>query len=248
MSSIFHILNGDALLDRFPDEIPGERIVLRECLMDGNVTGKTEQEFYQNRAHFISSLDEHFTMDEYYERSVSEFEKISAIPDGSEVNLWFEDDLFCQINLWFAVHRILNSITRGTLFLVRPVKQTRFGFSAYDKSGLVELLAHKIPITSPEVIAGLWEAYKENDLEKMKEISSTVSSTFGFICEAVSNHERRIPQNGDPGYPSKLLLQIKSELGTESFGPVFLEFNKRTPEFGYGDLQVKRLFDSLTKN
>lgn len=30
-----HVLNGDALLERFPDALPGERLVFRECLIEG---------------------------------------------------------------------------------------------------------------------------------------------------------------------------------------------------------------------
>jgi len=35
------------------------------------------------------------------------------------------------------------------------------------------------------------------------------------------------------------------ELETQDFGPVFREFTKRESIYGYGDLQVKRLFDEL---
>ena len=38
-SSTVHILNGDALLDRFPFGIEGEKIIMRECLIDGNIKG-----------------------------------------------------------------------------------------------------------------------------------------------------------------------------------------------------------------
>jgi len=35
----YHILNGDALKEQFPDRIKGKIIIARECLVDGNVTG-----------------------------------------------------------------------------------------------------------------------------------------------------------------------------------------------------------------
>jgi hypothetical protein len=37
---VYHILNGDALQERFPQEIMGEKIITRECLMDANLKGK----------------------------------------------------------------------------------------------------------------------------------------------------------------------------------------------------------------
>lgn len=35
----FHILNGDALKSQFPEQILGEKIIARECLVDGSVEG-----------------------------------------------------------------------------------------------------------------------------------------------------------------------------------------------------------------
>ena len=34
LNKTFHILNGDALMEQFPSEISGDKIVLRECFGD----------------------------------------------------------------------------------------------------------------------------------------------------------------------------------------------------------------------
>jgi hypothetical protein len=44
----YHILNGDALKGQFPSEIPGQLIVARECLVDGDVSGESLSEFFRN--------------------------------------------------------------------------------------------------------------------------------------------------------------------------------------------------------
>ena len=56
MSNPIHILNGDCLLEQFPEEIMGSRIVCRECLVDGDVQGSDLEEFFRIRAEFISNL------------------------------------------------------------------------------------------------------------------------------------------------------------------------------------------------
>jgi hypothetical protein len=38
------------------------------------------------------------------------------------------------------------------------------------------------------------------------------------------------------------------DLETDEFGPVFKEFNKRESIYGFGDLQVKRIFDEIKNN
>jgi hypothetical protein len=34
-SPVIHILNGDALGDQFPKDLPGEILIFRECLIEG---------------------------------------------------------------------------------------------------------------------------------------------------------------------------------------------------------------------
>ena len=97
MRKQIHILNGDSLKEQFPDELQGELIVARECLADGNVEGKNLDDLYKTKAQFIRKYYGDFTPDNYYKKTVSEFEKIQTIPPDSDINLWFEDVLFCQV-------------------------------------------------------------------------------------------------------------------------------------------------------
>lgn len=48
---IYNILNGDALAYSFPDtKIEGDVIVVREGLIDGDLSGDNLQDFWQSRA------------------------------------------------------------------------------------------------------------------------------------------------------------------------------------------------------
>lgn len=96
MRKQFHILNGDSLKEILPANIQGEMIVARECLIDGNVEGKSLDDFFATRAKFISDNYEGSSKQDYYNKTVIEFQKIQAIPQESEINLWFEDDLFVR--------------------------------------------------------------------------------------------------------------------------------------------------------
>lgn len=42
MTKQYHILNGTALKEQFPKQIPGERIIAKECMVDGSVNGNDE--------------------------------------------------------------------------------------------------------------------------------------------------------------------------------------------------------------
>ncbi|MEL7006475.1 MAG: hypothetical protein AAFN93_27690 [Bacteroidota bacterium] len=89
MSDInYHVLNGDALKAHFPDLIAGQKIVCRECLVEGDVHGEGLDVLFDVRAKYLSGTYDALEAD--YEGNVaSEFRKIMAI-ENSEINLWFE--------------------------------------------------------------------------------------------------------------------------------------------------------------
>jgi hypothetical protein len=90
-----HILNGDALVDRFAAaNIQGTYIIVREALIDGPVYAKTLADFWELRAGYFSADNNAH----YYEVIVSEFEKLKQVNKDDAIHLWFEDDLFCQVN------------------------------------------------------------------------------------------------------------------------------------------------------
>ena len=96
-------------------------------------------------------------------------------------------------------------------------------------------------------LATLWRSYQTNDHTAMLDTASELAH-LPFILDAVRAHVGRVPQNGRPGRPAQVLEEIISELGSENFGPVFREFCLRVPIYGFGDVQVKRLFDRIVQD
>ena len=116
----YHILNGDALRERFPKDLPGTVIVARECLVDGPVSADNLHDLFQLRARFIAENYGDYQAKEYEHDVVREFEKMIKIPTRASVHLWFEDDLFCQVNCWFVAHLLHEHVPNCQVFLVRP--------------------------------------------------------------------------------------------------------------------------------
>jgi hypothetical protein len=248
MRKQYHILNGDSLKEQFPESIQGEFIVARECLVDGSVKGNSLTDFFKTRAEFISSNYDGYNEQDYFEKTVPEFQEMQNIPDNVDINLWFEDDLFCQVNFWFVINLLSKSHQNNQIFLIRPKSHSQYGFGGLNKSELISIYKNRLELTELDKLASLWESYQINDTEKLIKTSRQLKNTYPFIFTAVEAHIERIPTNGNMGRPSQSLLQIMDELETEEFGPVFREFNRRENIYGFGDLQVKRLFDKIMNN
>ncbi|PQB05241.1 DUF1835 domain-containing protein [Aureitalea marina] len=248
MSKTYHVLNGDALKDRFPAEIEGSIIVARECLVDGDVSGDNLQAFYKNRAHFITQAYGDYSKEEYTQDTVSEFEKIRTLPEGSKVYLWFEDDLFCQVNFWFVCFLLSANPNITTAQLVRPKLHTQYGFAGLSNTQLIEIHKEPVELDNLDAIALLWTHYQSGDQDKLLAVGRSLNANYPFILRAVQAHLERIPSDDDPGRPMRTLANIMTDLNAEDFGSVFQEFNKRESIYGFGDLQVKRMYDKRVRS
>lgn len=248
MNNAFHILNGDALAELFPSHLSGEIIVARECLIEGSLDGDDLETFFSNRARFIGELDPDTLEKDYYRKSKEEFKKILDIPENSSIFLWFEDDLFCQANLWFVIWLIEKYLLNYRLFLVRPDTDLEYGFASLDEAGLMEVYEDRLPILNLSVLSNLWTYYKQGDKVELVGLSFELSANFPFITKAVEAHIARLPHGSDPGRPIRVIREIIEDLNTKEFVPVFKEFLRREPVFGYGDLLFKRIFDQVIEN
>lgn len=241
---IYHILNGDSLAYTFKETtLEGEKIVCRECLIEGGLGGKTLEEFFLTRANFLSPQD----TDQYYRGSVNEFKKILNLPEGSDICLWFEDDLFCQINLWFIIHLLKASQRIYRVFPEIPAGEDHWkGFGLSDAALLEKAWQQKKLLSESDIALGraLWEAYKNNDRGKLHELSMTPSSCFLQLPAVVKAHLDRVPDDGGPGRPEKTIRSIMNDQPLK-FSDVFPHFCKHEGIYGFGDDQLKPIYDKV---
>ncbi|GLU54614.1 DUF1835 domain-containing protein [Dyadobacter frigoris] len=242
----FHILNGDALLDNFPSELlTGEIIIARECLIDGPVGGATPEQFWETRAGFIQETYGE-EKEAYFEEVVTEFEKIKAIPANSEVNFWFEDDLFCQVNFWFCVSLLMPVAHAIKVFVIKPPlidQQPDWrGFGPMDRHTLAEAYLNKQELSPADLslLANLWDAYKNDNREKFGELVLVKSENFPFLNQVIQAQLDRKDNR-----PENVLKQIMTEKETTDFKTIFQEFGKREGIYGFGDWQVEKLLEKI---
>lgn len=237
-----HILNGDALAACLPPDLPGLRLPTRECLVEGPVGGDSLAALLAGRARYLATAYPD-TPEAHYEETVAPvFRQMEALPAGATIHLWFEDDLFCQVNLWCVAHLLLTAQPGRPLWLVRPAAHTPYSFARLSGEGLRAAYAARIVL--PVGIAALWPAYQAGDMEALRAAAAALPADFAFVGAAVQAHIERLPVGDEPGRPIKALRRIMARLGTEAFGPVFQAFCEEEAIYGFGDLQVYRLWQA----
>jgi len=245
---IYHILNGDSLAEQLRETgVEGEFIVCRECLIEGPVLFDDLEDFWSGRAEFISATHQGGRED-YFEIVVSEMEKIMALPDGAEVCLWFEHDLFCQANMWFVMSLLEQQELE--IYRIFPVinkeEDTWKGFGISDHFMLEQAFREKIKMTPVDIALGkaLWQAYSTNDLAQLAILSQTPSEAFKYLPEVCQAHIDRFPMDGALGRPHQTIKQLL-EKSNGDFNALMSDFFVREGIYGFGDVQIKHMLDEL---
>jgi hypothetical protein len=238
-----HILNGDTLAQKF--NLDGKIIVCRECLIDGPVKAEDLDNFWNMRATYLSGS--HKDNQQFYINKVkSELQTLLNLPENDSVNLWFEHDLFCQVNMWFVTHLLLKNPPRK-IFRVMPLPQPNVwrGFGMIDTNGISSCFEQRVLLSAQELqlAATLWKAFKDNDFRSLLELSKQTPRSFPYLKEICEAHIERFKENNS-GRPQSRLKQILKS-GKTDFPSIFQEFNKTEGIYGFGDLQVQAMLESL---
>lgn len=242
-----HVLNGDSLLHQFPESVDGERLVMRECLIEGPVNGPSLDTFYKDRIAFLK-FEYKATEKAYQTGTIEEFEKLAELADGDEINLWFEQDLFCQTNLWFLCAYLILYKKSNPLYLIMPRTFSSYGFGALHSDELRALYDQRKPFLHLKEFAALWEFYRFGKTKDLWELTLNLSNDYSFLKETVQAHLDRIRIKDSLGRPTESLIRIIKDLNTTEFGPVFKEFCSREGIYGYGDTQVKNFYNEIIEN
>ncbi len=244
---IYHILNGDALADKFPiAEIPGQIIVIREAFIEGPLSIKFSKEFWEKRADFVAATYD-AEVGEYATQFLSQLKLMDDIQQEDEVYLWFEDDLFCQTNMWFAV-KYISSKVEVKFYRVFPMEDKMHwsGFGRADMNELMNCFDESKVLDGNDIALSnsIWNAYVENDEEKLKSLSLIVSKGFRFLPEVISAHLERTSKDGGYGRPQQTLIDILNQ-GKTNFYEICDAFWAKNAIYGFGDLQVLNMLKGM---
>ena len=236
----YHILNGDALKEQFPSSIDGNIIILREILIEGPIQNEN---FFEARSKFICDTYG-VSEEEYNTKSKNELLKIKTIPNDSEVHLWFEDDLFCQCNLWYVISALIEKAKDLKIYLIRPDSNSWYGFGAMDQDRLKQSYVERTPLNESHIVAfsQLWDLYIEKEKSIPTKIIQELTSIIPRMNEVIKAHTERLKPNNRPLESLKKILESGKDI---DFKTAFKTFTEVEGIYGYGDSSVKRMYDQL---
>ena len=243
---MLHIHNGDSTADIAKlTTLPGEHFAFREALIEGPAPASLDNtEWRRVRARHLS---ESYGLErEQCERELAEQENtLATFAEHEEIVLWFEHDLFCQLNLIYLLDRFgQQSLGKTKLSLICigefSGKENFRGLGELDASELASLFPGRRPVTQQqlELAASAWQAFRSNDPTGIQNLLQTDTSALPFLAVALKGHLRRFPstRNGLGSIEQKSLELVGS--GLKNFIDLFRRFGDAEPVYGLGDAQL----------
>lgn len=251
--SQLHILNGDSskhCLDAL--HISGDVAVWREMLSDGPVVESVASEaFWATRALFFETTSS-VSAAKYFQLTRDEFSKITAFNQFDETVLWFEYDLFCQINLMALcsfLHRHRQQNSRISLICVGNSQQSEqlLGLGEFPEDELRIAYENRIELTAADLqfADDIWQLYCQPDPADLAKKINIPHPTFNYLRDAFAAHFHRFPGkfNGLNSIENKILTLLFNE--PKSANQIVGELLRWQTWFGFGDLQYFAYLDQL---
>ncbi|PHQ57152.1 MAG: hypothetical protein COC16_01870 [Lutibacter sp.] len=247
MNKTLHILNGDRSKIIFEKSgIMGDVVVWREMLCEGPLTKDVgSDEFWMRRYTYFENEIGINRLD-YYDKSISEIVKLEDVSNYKDIVLWFEFDLFCQVNLLAVCAYLLNNyVKKSTYHLVCTGsingKEELQSLSDFTPAEFNMLFEKKIVLSksSLQFAKESWNLYVENSIDKLKCFDFNQNSKFPYLKLTIDQHLERFPsENGLNQIENKMLEIIDSGVSTKNnIVKELLVWQKKYTVYGFGDLQ-----------
>lgn len=253
MSSQLHITNGDIFTKRLRSlKLEGEIITWREMLCEGRTeTNVGSESFWKTRFEFLNK-NYKISKSWFIDKTLKEYRALCNHKQEDHIVLWFEYDLFCQINMlavisWLKTHRPYAEISmvcsgnEGNSNLL-------YGLNDLDDKQILDLYANRTFLTKDDMEYAdyVWQLYCSDNPIRLENLKDFGSFQFPYLSEAIRAHLMRFPtiKNGLNEVENNI-LRLSDKVKPQSKMELMATVLKNQGRYGFGDIQYERLFTKL---
>jgi hypothetical protein len=253
MSTQLHITNGDSFTQRLRSlPLKGDIITWREMLCEGRTeTNVGSESFWKTRFEFLHK-NYNVSKSWFIEKTLKEYRSLCNHKQQDEIILWFEYDLFCQINMlavlsWLKTHRrdaqislVCSGDEDGT--------EKMFALCDLDDEKIQNLYNKRVHLTQDDIEFAdyVWQLYCSDNPIRLENMSDFENYHFDYLSSAIKLHLKRFPsiKNGLNELENRVLALAAEQKPQNK--KLFIQ-NLLTNQglYGYGDSQFERILTNL---
>lgn len=253
MSSLLHITNGDSFTEKLNSlNIKGDIITWREMLCEGKtLTNVGSESFWKTRFEFLNK-NYKVSKSWFIEKTLKEYRSLCNHKQQDEIVLWFEYDLFCQINMiavlsWLKINRKYANIS-----LVCSGKEDdsdkMYGLSDLTDEQLLKLYENKVALSQDDIEYAdyVWQLYCSDNPIRLENLTDYNDYQFNYLSDAVHTHLHRFPsiKNGLNEMENNI-LQLAVDKKPTSKSEFLATILQNQGFLGFGDTQYNRALSRM---
>ena len=200
MKSLLHITNGDSFTSKLQSlQLQGDIITWREMLCEGKTLCTVGSEsFWKTRFEFLNK-NYKISKSWFVEKTLKEYRSLCNHKQQDHIVLWFEYDLFCQINMlavlsWLKTHR-----RHAEISLVCSGKEDDsdkfYGLSELSDEKLMALYKDRTMLTQDDIEYAdyVWQLYCSDNPIRLENLINNDNFQFEYLSDALKTHLKRFP-------------------------------------------------------
>lgn len=253
MKSLLHITNGDNFTSKLQTlPLKGDTITWREMLCEGKTLCSVGSEsFWKTRFEYLNK-NYKISKSWFVEKTLKEYRSLCNHKQQDHIVLWFEYDLFCQINMlavlsWLKTHR-----RHAEISLVCSGREGEgdklYALTELSEEQLMDLYERRTLLSQDDIEYAdyIWQLYCSDNPIRLENQIANNDFQFEYLSEALKTHLRRFPtiKNGLNELENHILEVAKTKkLGSRAELMDALLTNQGY--YGYTDTQYDRIITSL---
>lgn len=254
--SILHITNGDTTTNYLKKlNFSGEFITWREMLCEGKTTSDVgSEDFWKNRFDFFKTSYK-ISKKKFIDYTVKEYRNLCNKKGQKEIVLWFEHDLFCQINM-LAVISWLKRYRKGyqvSLVCAGKLKGSNkmFGLSDLNSKQIHQHYKNRIELKQDDIEYAdyIWQLYCSDSPLRLETVYKfNPMSPFQYLTTALELHLQRFPsiKNG-LNTIENTILKTTLHYKPTSKNQLVNKLINNEESYGFGDIQYLDSIDKMNQ-
>lgn len=222
---MLHITNGECAARLIREAVPGAEVVCwDDVLHEGPVPAGSGVALRQARARFLAACGWAIYADAL--RSLEE--RDAAVASAGEVTLWFEHDLFDQLQLLQALDTV-----RGRTWLVQAGDY--LGRMTVDQIACGWQARQPVTDAQRELAARAWSAFRSPDPTAIEAVLAGDTSVLPYLSPALLRHLEQFPSASDGLARTERQILEAVAAGARNRREAFLADQKREAAIFMGD-------------
>lgn len=253
MSSLLHITNGDSFTERLGSlKLKGDVITWREMLCEGKtLTNVGSESFWKTRFEFLNK-NYKVSKSWFIEKTLKEYRSLCNHKQQDQIVLWFEYDLFCQVNMLAVISWLKANRKYAEISLVCSGKEDDsdklYALNELSDEQLLRLYENKVVLTQDDIEYAdyVWQLYCSDNPIRLENLTDFKNYQFDYLAEAVNVHLHRFPsiRNGLNDMENNI-LQLSLDKKPKSKRALLGTILDNQGYLGFGDSQYERAISRL---